>query len=166
MRALKTLLLSLFLVPTMAWGQFFQFQDETCSSDIYVQAPEFEEDGVQRMFKTVQTEAKKKDNKLTFKNEQRQKKTFSQLNDKKVLPEQLYFHVTLSRKGYLFQQCTAHVQLKRAKNYRVSKKDEPLYQGTSTRQFPRITLQGNERCVRAIQDAFVHIPSCQTTATE
>lgn len=63
--------------------------------------------------------------------------------------------------GKLWKDCVVTVSLKRAKGQVASKSDPVLYTKEIKRALPRITFSGKERCKRALQDAFIHIPYCK-----
>lgn len=62
--------------------------------------------------------------------------------------------------GILFKTCLVQLSLKRARVQGGSKNDKVLYEHQVTRKFPRVTFKGKERCKKALQDSFVHIPHC------
>lgn len=69
--------------------------------------------------------------------------------------------VVSSRQAKLiYRDCQVTLKLKRAKGRITNPSDETLFEGTSIRSHPRLTLTGEERCVRAMWDASVNIPEC------
>ena len=62
----------------------------------------------------------------------------------------------------LYPPCVISLELKKAKGNIVRKSDKTLFTKTIERGFPRITFKGNERCTRALKEAFVHIPKCKS----
>ncbi|MGB0452154.1 MAG: hypothetical protein ACPGJV_00455 [Bacteriovoracaceae bacterium] len=85
-------------------------------------------------------------------------------NKRDIFKYDYYVQVELKKvPNKLYNKCKVTLRLKSAKNDRfLSSKDETLYKNTVTRQFPRITFEGNERCTRALRDTFIHIPKCKT----
>ena len=70
--------------------------------------------------------------------------------------------VTSTRQAkLLYKDCQVNFALKKAKDRIVHENDKVLYTGTSIRSHPRITLKGNERCIRALWDASIDIPPCK-----
>lgn len=70
--------------------------------------------------------------------------------------------VTSTRQAkLLYKDCQVDFALKKAKDRIVGANDPILFKGTSVRSHPRITLNGYERCVRALWDASVDIPPCK-----
>jgi hypothetical protein len=63
----------------------------------------------------------------------------------------------------LYSPCIVKLELKQAKGNTIRKSDKTLFQKEVERGFPRVTFKGNERCTRALKDAFVHIPKCNKT---
>jgi hypothetical protein len=81
----------------------------------------------------------------------------------KILEGDLYFMVDLVRsKSMLYKDCSVKVSLKSAKARHMSSRDKILASKEIKRKFPRLTRKGDERCIKALKDAFVHIPSCKT----
>jgi hypothetical protein len=62
----------------------------------------------------------------------------------------------------LWKDCIVNVAIKKAKGQKALPKDKVLYSRSIKRALPRHTFNGNERCTRALKDAFIHIPYCQT----
>lgn len=83
-------------------------------------------------------------------------------NKKDIFKGDMYFQVNFARIDQkIYDKCLIDVKLYLAKEDRyTSKRDTLLYEQKSTRSLPRITLKGNERCKRALKDAFIHIPVC------
>lgn len=89
-------------------------------------------------------------------------KTHDFVNTDKMNVGDLYFHLEYSRAGMkLWKDCIVNVAIKKAKNQKVFSKDKVLFKKSVKRSLPRHTFSGNERCKRALKDAFVHIPYCQ-----
>ncbi|GAB4011527.1 MAG: hypothetical protein Fur0010_06150 [Bdellovibrio sp.] len=61
----------------------------------------------------------------------------------------------------IYKDCQITLKLKQAKNRIISELDPTMYEGTSIRSHPRVTFEGNERCIRALWDASVNIPPCK-----
>ena len=71
--------------------------------------------------------------------------------------------VELSKeKSRLYKDCSVEVSLKRAKARHMSSKDKVIVTKIVTRKFPRLTFSGDERCLLALKDVFVHIPICKS----
>lgn len=83
-------------------------------------------------------------------------------NPKDIYKGEMYLKVDFIRiDKKLYDHCQVDVKLLLAKEDRyTSSRDTILYDQKSTRSLPRITLKGNERCHRALKDAFIHIPTC------
>lgn len=80
----------------------------------------------------------------------------------KVIPGRLYLLSDKSRIGHgLYKDCSVQLVLKRAENNFKSKKDKIIDQRKVKRKYPRITRQGDERCRRALKEAFINIPTCK-----
>lgn len=72
-------------------------------------------------------------------------------------------HLLISKnklKGKFWKDCVVEAKLLFSKESRASLKDDVLFKKKVKRQYPRVTLSGNERCERALKDAFIHIPHC------
>lgn len=82
---------------------------------------------------------------------------------KDIYKGEMYFQVNFARiKQKIYDKCLVDIKLYLSKEDRyTSKSDILLYERKSTRSLPRITLKGNERCTRALKDAFIHIPTCR-----
>jgi hypothetical protein len=75
----------------------------------------------------------------------------------------LYFHLEYLRDpSKLWKDCIVKVAIKKASGQKALPKDKSLYSRSVKRSLPRLTFDGNERCTRALKDAFIHIPYCQT----
>jgi hypothetical protein len=80
----------------------------------------------------------------------------------KVFEGDLYFTIDLMRaKSGFYKNCEVKVVLKIAKSRQMGSKDKVLASKKITRKFPRLTMHGNERCIKALKDAFVHVPKCK-----
>lgn len=87
----------------------------------------------------------------------------SKMKDKRdIYKGEMYFKINFVRiDKKLYDHCQVNLKLKLAKEDRyISSRDEVLYDQKNTRSLPRVTLKGNERCTRALKDAFIHIPTC------
>lgn len=94
----------------------------------------------------------------------KRKMVLSMMKTKKdIYKGEMYFQVNFARiKQKIYDKCLIDIKLYLAKEDRyTSKRDTLLYERKSTRSVPRITLKGNERCTRALKDAFIHIPTCR-----
>ena len=81
----------------------------------------------------------------------------------KINEGELYFMVELTKsKSVLYKDCNVEVSLKRAKARHMSSQDKVIVTKIVTRKFPRLTFSGKERCLLALKDAFVHIPTCKS----
>ncbi len=63
-------------------------------------------------------------------------------------------------KKLLYKICQFSFSLQKAKSTVPTSKDPLLVQKETQRSVPRVTFDGDERCQRAISDAFVHLPRC------
>lgn len=83
------------------------------------------------------------------------------MNTSKVNPGSLYLLWDRQRHGHgLYKDCSVNLVLKQAKENYKSKSDETLHEKNVRRKYPRISREGDERCRRALKEAFVHIPTC------
>ena len=85
------------------------------------------------------------------------------MKDKRdIYKGEMYFRFKIARiKKKLYDHCQVDLELVLASEDRyTSSRDQILYSKKSKRSLPRITLKGNERCHRALKDAFIHIPTC------
>ncbi|MBT7608663.1 MAG: hypothetical protein HN576_02835 [Bacteriovoracaceae bacterium] len=81
----------------------------------------------------------------------------------KISEGDLYFIINLSRsKSILFKDCIVKVSLKTANSRHMSSRDKVIATKKIKRKFPRVTREGNERCLKALHDAFIHIPNCKS----
>ena len=75
----------------------------------------------------------------------------------------LYFSLEYFRDPKkLWKDCIVTIAVKKAKGQIAKKKDKTLFERSIKRSLPRHTFDGDERCKRALKDAFIHIPYCQT----
>lgn len=83
-------------------------------------------------------------------------------NEKDIYKGEMYLKVDYLRiDKKLYDHCEVNVKLLLAKEDRyTSSRDTLLYDHKNTRSLPRVTFKGNERCKRALKDAFIHIPTC------
>ncbi len=89
-------------------------------------------------------------------------KTKPMFDNKRVLPGELYFELSLERpKEHIFTSCIVEITVRQAERGFPSAKDKILFQKMVKRKVPRITLGGKERCVLALENAFVHVPTCK-----
>jgi hypothetical protein len=108
--------------------------------------------------KKVETDDRKFD-KLFVK--ELEKRKYKIMHTAKVNPGTLYLEMSRDHHGHgLYKDCSVELVLKQAKENYKSKRDETLHRKKVRRKYPRITRQGNERCTRALKDAFIHIPNC------
>lgn len=106
----------------------------------------------------VETEDKKFNKQFVNELEERKYKI---MYTSKVNPGTLYLGMNRVRHGHgLYKDCSVELILKQAKENYKSKRDKVLHQKKVRRKYPRITRQGNERCRRALKEAFIHIPTC------
>lgn len=61
----------------------------------------------------------------------------------------------------LYKDCEIRIEIRRAKLNRISSTDKVFFKGFGKRSEPRVTFEGNERCVRALKESFMHIPHCK-----
>jgi hypothetical protein len=85
------------------------------------------------------------------------------LENKRLLEGELYILVKkhLVQDKIIFKDCIVKISIHKSERNRIQKSDRVIYQKESKRSFPRVTAKGTERCVRALKDAFVHIPYCR-----
>jgi len=82
-------------------------------------------------------------------------------SEKIIIPGDLHLKATRKHmKGKLWKDCLVSIEIKMAKTNRALSSDKTLFNKETKRALPRHTFKGKERCVRAIKDAFVHIPYC------
>jgi len=89
-----------------------------------------------------------------------EKKNYKLMYTSKVNKGSLYLKLKRERHSGLYKDCSVSLTLKQAKDNYKSKSDKTLHQKTVRRKYPRITRTGNERCRRALKEAFIHIPTC------
>lgn len=128
----------------MAQTPSFNFSHPQCQFNLILEAQDFSErDTLQMEEKLVEAAAKKRLEPI--------------LPGQRPVPSALTLQVKMHRSGFLFKTC--HVDLKllgrRADNTTMT-----LGEAVINRQFPRVSFRGNERCTRAIDDAFVQVPTC------
>jgi hypothetical protein len=83
--------------------------------------------------------------------------------EKIIIPGNLHLTAKKTRvKGKLWKDCLVKIEIRMAKTNRALSSDKVLFTKETKRSLPRHTFKGNERCTRAIKDAFVHIPYCDT----
>lgn len=70
--------------------------------------------------------------------------------------------VEQGKTSLVFKDCRVSVELRQSAANRVQKSDKVLYRGNKVRSNPRVTRQGDERCSRALKEAFLDIPYCLT----
>lgn len=86
------------------------------------------------------------------------------LDNKRVLPGELYFEIEVVRpRAKLFTACIVIARIKKAERSFPGPLDKSIFEKTIKRSVPRITIGGKERCRLALKEAFVHIPTCQKT---
>ena len=83
------------------------------------------------------------------------------IKGKAFIPGDTYYTYEKILTGKLFKTCTIRSYLKRASSRLPSKKDRLFYSKEVKRSLPRITLGGKERCRKALQETFIHIPRCK-----
>lgn len=83
-------------------------------------------------------------------------------NPKDVYKGEMYFSVSYRTiKKKLYDHCEVNLKLMLSKQDRkLLSTDTVLYDQKNIRSLPRITLEGKERCHRALKDTFIHIPTC------
>ncbi len=98
-------------------------------------------------------------------NEEFSKRNFQSLpmkDNKRVLPGDMYLDLEVVKlPSKLYHPCLVKIKFKVAKNRNPSTSDETIFQKEIKRTFPRVTLNGKERCKKALKDSFVHIPYCK-----
>ncbi len=100
---------------------------------------------------TIQEKIKKKNLQLKIINQSR-----------KILAGDLYLTIQLQKiKKGIYHDCSVEIFLKKAKSRGKSKSDKIYVHKKVIRKYPRLTRKGNERCIRALKDTFIHIPSCE-----
>lgn len=142
---MKALLAFVFIPLLTVSAQEFSFKHPTCKA-YYVESP----DHFQKFSKLALEKMKERKFDLTI-----LKKNI------RLSKGDLYFSILESRpsKG-LYKDCTVDVSLRESKGNHMGKKDKALYGKIVKRKYPRVTRKGKERCLRALKDAFVHIPTC------
>jgi len=85
------------------------------------------------------------------------------IENKRLLQNDLYLHISLSKsENKLYKDCNITMAIKQSKGNTPLESDKDLFKKSVNRSVPRVTFNGNERCRRAIKDAFVHIPVCKS----
>ena len=137
--------LILFFVSAAYCATYFTFKDPECVA--YVDLPKFSSEG---LLPTLEDALKER--KITIKDFPVKKK---------IRSGDLYFDFQLSKEGMVWKDCIIELSLLRAQGNFPNKKDKVLYETKNKRQFPRQTFSGGERCILALKDAFIHIPTCK-----
>ena len=78
----------------------------------------------------------------------------------KLNPEDMYVQLTIEREGILFKDCKLNLKINEASGSKVLSTDKTLLEAKTTRLYPRVTFNGDERCRRGIDDLFIDIPKC------
>jgi hypothetical protein len=78
-----------------------------------------------------------------------------------VIPGDTYYTFDKTLEGKLYKTCTIHSFIKIASSRLPRASDKILYQREVKRSLPRITFSGGERCRKALQETFIHIPRCK-----
>ncbi|PIP89705.1 MAG: hypothetical protein COW01_04775 [Bdellovibrionales bacterium CG12_big_fil_rev_8_21_14_0_65_38_15] len=84
------------------------------------------------------------------------------IEEKKLNPEDLYMTLSISREGLFFKDCKLTIKINEATSSKILSTDKTLLQTVTTRAYPRVTFNGDERCTRGIDDLFVDLPSCKS----
>lgn len=84
------------------------------------------------------------------------------LPEGKLNSEDMYFSLTIEREGMLFKECKLTYKIAEASTIKPVTSDKKLLSSTTTRAFPRVTFDGDERCRRGIDDLFVNVPTCRS----
>ncbi len=134
--------------------QFFTMAHSTCETHIFYQFDGFNDRDQENMKQRVQSSLEQKGFKINVHES-------TDNRAQRVLSEELYFEVKMSREGWLYKNCLLDMKLKEARSSGRTRQDRVLHKAEINRQFPRVTFKGNERCVRAISDALIHIPVCR-----
>lgn len=132
--------------------QYFTFAHSNCRAVIEFESNHFNERDQEIMKQEIMKNA--------------QKKNFEVLGEITGLSgqtAQLTFKAKMYRSGFIYKNCHIELEL-HGPNPQAQitggSRSIKLYEADINRQFPRVTFKGNERCTRAIADAFVHIPTC------
>ncbi|MDC1175630.1 hypothetical protein OAT67_09540 [Bacteriovoracaceae bacterium] len=90
-------------------------------------------------------------------------KTLEMKDNKRVLPNELYAKINVIKlpSNLLYHPCLVELEIKVAQTRTPTESDDTLFERSVKRMFPRVTFEGEERCKRALEDAFVHIPYCK-----
>lgn len=154
MRILPTLFFILG-APSL-WGQssqtpqYFTIGHQTCEAQVFLETEGFNDSDKKTMLSKMSETASKKGYRIDEASQ----------GSNRIASNQLYFDVEMKRSGFLYKNCQVIVELKEPQSQRPTTRDKVLHKGEVERRFPRVTFKGNERCTRAIDDAFVHIPTC------
>lgn len=82
-------------------------------------------------------------------------------SDKKIIAGDYHLVFTWLRSGSkLYKDCSAEIKMYQSKVDRARKSDDLIFEDAKQRSFPRHTLDGKERCNRAIKDATRALPHC------
>lgn len=84
------------------------------------------------------------------------------LPDGKLNSEDMYFALNIERIGLLFKECKLTYRIAEASTIKPVTSDRKLLSSSTTRAFPRVTFDGDERCRRGIDDLFVNVPTCRS----
>lgn len=84
------------------------------------------------------------------------------LPEGKLNSEDMYFSLVIEREGLLFKECKLTYKIAEAGTIKPVTSDKKLLSSSTTRAFPRVTFDGDERCRRGIDDLFVNIPTCRS----
>lgn len=84
------------------------------------------------------------------------------VDNKRVISGELYIELIMTRiDNLIYDDCRVKLEMKQAKGNVTTATDKVLFKKETTRKLPRVTFKGDERCTRALKDAFVHIPRCK-----
>lgn len=84
------------------------------------------------------------------------------IEDNKLNPEDLYLSLSIEREGIFFKDCKLHLKINQAVSSKRLSSDKTIIQSQTTRTYPRVTFDGDERCTRGIDDLFVNVPKCES----
>ncbi len=145
MKTLLTTLICVFLTPLHA--QSFTFEHRDCQIRV-------KEEGSDKEMTHLLSLAK---NLL----EQRNYNVLPFMDNKRVLPGELYFTLKVTRsKESIYKPCFVSFDVKLSTGNLPKEADKKLFSKEIKRSLPRITFSGSERCRMALEDSFIHVPTC------
>lgn len=85
-----------------------------------------------------------------------------QMHENRVLlPGDIYYTYEKRLEGKLYKACIIRSYIRKAKSRLPQESDRILFKKEIKRSLPRVTFKGSERCLKAIQETFIHIPRCK-----